>query len=567
MNRKSSLFLLPLGLSAALHWAPVAAEALDSSAQSSNLTPQFVYQVLVGEIALQRGQYGLAARALGEAAKQTRDLSLVRRATEVALFAKEYALGLEAARHWNEVDPQSLRARELLASLLLATGKLTEAQPKLVELIEQAEARRAEMFQQVVRLLANHSDKEEAFWLISALAKPYPDLPEAQLAIAQAGLATGLHRRDQIEASLAAAERAIKARPSGDHVVLVKAQILGKTSPAEAIAYLQAELALQPKQRAWRAVLAQILVEQKRYREGREQLNQLANEDSRNQELRVAAARLSAQLGEHAEAQRLLEQALGEDPRDPDQLRLLLGQLADERSDWSAAIARYRSVLPGEHYFDAQLKLAVSLGRAGKGEEARTVLAALRPTGDAQELQLTQTKAQLMRDAERHHEAFDFLVGALAVKPDSPELLYDTAMAAEKVGELSILEKHLRRLIELKPESAHAYNALGYTLVDQTARVNEGRKYIERALELSPDDPYILDSMGWALYRSGDYEAGVNWLRRAYKERPDAEIAAHLGEVLWAKGEREEAERVWQNQLKATPRNAVLLETMKRLRP
>lgn len=559
---------LVLALAAASPLSTLAAEKPDAAAVAATaFTPQTVYQVLLGEIALQRGQYGLAARALTEATKETRNTALARRATEVAVFAKEYAVGIEAARYWSELDPDSARARQLLASLLVASGKLAEAKPKLAELLVQSEDNRPEAFLQLTRLLATYKEKEEAFQLLRELAEPYPNLPEAQFAVAQAGFAAGLASLRMAEVSLAAVDKALALRPDWDSAIQLKGQILGKTSPRDGIIYLEAQVEARPKQRALRAILAQLLVEQKRYAEGRAHLNRLADENPANQELRIAAARLSVQMGEHAEAQRLLELALREEPTDPDQIRLLLGQLAEDRKQWEAAIERYRSVSRGEHHFDAQLKLATVLARAGKPTEADAVLAALKPDGDAQIVPLVQTRAQILRDGERHREAYQLLANALAERPDSPELLYDTAMAAERVGEIDVLEQHLRRLIEIKPQNAHAYNALGYTLVDRTARIEEGRKLIQHALDLAPDDAYILDSMGWALYRSGEFERSVAMLRRAYGEKADAEIAAHLGEALWAKGERDEARRVWEAQLKATPTNALLLDTMRRLLP
>lgn len=564
------LSLTPLLLCSALLLAgprPALSAEAPGAAAPSGLTPHTLYQVLLGEVALQRGQYGLAARALTEATRETRDAKLARRATEVALFAKEYAIGLDAARYWNELDPSSQRARQLLASLLVASGKLDEARPRLVELIAQSEANRGDAFLQLVRVLGSHKDKVEAFQLVRELAEPYPDLAEAQLAVAQVGLAAGLSSVRVAESSLAAAERALVLRPDWDAAIQLKGQILGKTSPKDGIAFLEAKLADKPKQRPWRAVLAQLLVEQKRYREARDQLNRLADDDPSNQELRIAAARLSVQLGEQGEAERLLETALKEEPTDPDQLRMLLGQLAEDRKQWAQAVERYRGVTRETHRFDAQLRLATVLGKSNKGEEAKAILDALKPEGETQAVQVTQTRAQLLRDAEKHRETYDFLARALAERPDSPELLYDTAMAADRVGELAVLEKHLRRLIELKPDNAHAYNALGYTLVDRTTRVEEGRKLIERALAIAPEDPYILDSMGWALFRGGDFERSIVMLRRAYQERQDAEIAAHLGEVLWVAGEREEARRIWDAQLVQTPGNTLLRETMRRLLP
>jgi Flp pilus assembly protein TadD len=184
-----------------------------------------------------------------------------------------------------------------------------------------------------------------------------------------------------------------------------------------------------------------------------------------------------------------------------------------------------------------------------------------------QRREVRQTEAQLLRDAGDNASAYAVLTQALVEYPDDPDLLYDAAMVAEKLDRLDIAEARLVRLIELRPSNAQALNALGYTLVDRTTRIADGLALIERALVLAPDDPFILDSMGWAQFRLGKFDDAEKYLRRALDERPDPEIAAHLGEVLWVKGERIRAQEVWQSQLKAAPENPVLRETMRRLVP
>jgi Flp pilus assembly protein TadD len=206
------------------------------------------------------------------------------------------------------------------------------------------------------------------------------------------------------------------------------------------------------------------------------------------------------------------------------------------------------------------------MGKQGRLEEARAYLRALDTEGD-QRVQVLIAEAQLLRDANQHRDAFDLLGKALQAQPEQPELLYDHAITAEKLARFDVLESSLRTLIRLKPDYAHAYNALGYSYAERNLRLPEARKLIERALELSPDDFYIIDSMGWVLYRMGDLKGAEAQLRRAYLGRPDAEIGAHLGEVLWQMGERAEAERVWQEMLKSHPENETLQKTLKRLRP
>jgi Flp pilus assembly protein TadD len=180
-------------------------------------------------------------------------------------------------------------------------------------------------------------------------------------------------------------------------------------------------------------------------------------------------------------------------------------------------------------------------------------------------IQVRQAEASLLRESGDSKGAYAVLEKALAEHPDSPDLLYDLAMVAEKIDRIDVAEAKLKRVIELKPDDAQALNALGYTLVDRTTRAEEGRALIERALKLSPDDPFIMDSMGWALFRLGRYDESLTYLLKAFASRPDAEIAAHLGEVLWIKGDRAKAKEIWSAQLKDSPDHPVLLETVRRL--
>ena len=219
----------------------------------------------------------------------------------------------------------------------------------------------------------------------------------------------------------------------------------------------------------------------------------------------------------------------------------------------------------GDRAWLAKLRVAAVLGKLNRVDEGRRWLADLPAVTIDQRIQVRQAEASLLREAGDAAGAYAVLEQGLAEFPDAPDLLYDVAMLAEKLDRLDVAEARLRRLIELKPDDPQALNALGYTLVDRTARTEEGRALIEKALKLSPDDPFILDSMGWALFKLGRYDDAVVYLGRAYAGRPDAEIAAHLGEVLWVKGERERAKEIWAAQLKDAPDHPVLLETMRRL--
>jgi tetratricopeptide (TPR) repeat protein len=289
--------------------------------------------------------------------------------------------------------------------------------------------------------------------------------------------------------------------------------------------------------------------------------------DPADRELEYAVAAISLQMRDYANAQRLFEELKKVGFGEPGSVAFYLGEIAEETRRYDEAIARYREVTEGDRAWLAQLRIAAVMGKQGHVEAARKFLGRLEPDGRDQEIELKQAEAQLLQDAGDYKGAYTVLTAALADEPESAELLYDAAMVAEKLDRLDEVEARLKRVIELKPDNAQALNALGYTLVDRTQRAVEGMQLIERAHALAPSDPFILDSMGWAHFRLGNLSESEKFLRRALAERPDPEIAAHLGEVLWAKGERDHAQEVWQSQLKETPDNPVLLDTVRRLAP
>ncbi|MDP1634636.1 MAG: tetratricopeptide repeat protein, partial [Gallionellaceae bacterium] len=247
--------------------------------------------------------------------------------------------------------------------------------------------------------------------------------------------------------------------------------------------------------------------------------------------------------------------------------RFYLGQIADQAGRPEDALRWYDLVAAGEHAMPAKVRAAQVLMRQNKLDEARERLAAARGSVPAGDVRLVVAEAQLLRDAGRLADAFAFLAKVLEVQPDQPDLLYEVALAAEKLGYVDVMERHLRRLIALKPDSAQAYNALGYSLADRNLRLEEAAQLIDKALSLAPDDPFILDSKGWLLFRQGNLVAALEALQKAYAQKPDAEIAAHIGEVLWTLGRSSEALAVWREATKAHPTNEVLAATIKRFVP
>ena len=532
---------------------------LRATLPDAELNQELLFKFLMSEIAAQRGDTRLAAQGYLDMAKSTRDPRLAKRATELAAYGRLQNQALEAARLWLELDKNNPQARQTLAALLVSSNKLSEAKPLLEALIT-ADGNPAAGFMQLNSLLAKHPDRNAVLAITKELAKSYPQLPEAHFAVAQAAFSAGKY--DEAAAEI---KQALDMRPDWEAGALFNAQLLQQRGSTEkAVEYLQGFLRTYPKSREVRANYARLLLNSKDLKEARAQYQLLLQDQPANADIVVTIGLLSLQMGEYESAETWLKRGLELRYRDPDSLRFYLGQVCEERKRYDEAMKYYSSVQGGDQYVPAQARYAFLLGRQNKLAEAREYLQNVQTANDEQRALLIQAEAQLLREAKDYQQSYDLLNKALEKQPENVDLLYDSAMAAEELDRIDVVEANLRKLIALKPDHAQAYNALGYTLADRTDRLKEAKGYIDKALKLSPDDPFILDSMGWVLYRLGDSKQALTYLQRAYTQRPDPEIAAHIGEVLWVRGQQQEAEKVWRDASKENPDNELLQATIKR---
>ncbi|WP_332670075.1 tetratricopeptide repeat protein [Aromatoleum sp.] len=572
MNRHLSLLTACLGLSVALA-VPAFAQtdgalgedlpataAADASLPAQELSPRVLYTFLLAEIAGARGQVDVSLQAYLDLAQRTRDPRIAKRAVEVALFARDTQAAAEAARIWAEAEPESGEARRVLANVLSGGAEeLDQVQIQLARLLAQSPEQIENHLMSLNRAFARVTDKAAVKEIIHRLTEPYADRPEAHFARAQAAIATD----DEME-SLAAIETALKLRPDWEPAILFKAQLLAQgDAPDDALALLKAHLDRNPESRSTRLTYARALVSAREFDAARDQFRTLLDAAPEDRDLMYAVGLLSAQLEDYDAAVPLLERALEAGHPEANGIRLNLGQIAERRNDPARALQWYRSVEQGRNHLDAQVRIASVLAGEGKLKEAREHLQRIDADEDTRK-RLRIAEAQLLRTAGNESEAFALLDAELRQTPDDPDLLYESAMLAEQMGSTGVMEGRLRKLIALKPDHAHAHNALGYSLADRGERLEEAESLITRALELTPGDPFILDSMGWVRFRRGNPEEALRHLERAYGLRPDPEIAAHLGEVLWAMKREADATRVWNEALRAHPDNSVLKNVMQR---
>jgi tetratricopeptide (TPR) repeat protein len=535
-------------------------ESEQSRLPNQDLTPSMLFDFLLAETALQRGDTEIGLRTYLKLAKSTQDPRVAQRATEAALQARQPAFALEAAKIWTEFDPESIPARQMMAALLVHFDRLDEARPHLEKLLAVAGDKIDDAFMQLNSLLVRSPNKSAIFELVKQLAQPYPDLPEAHFAESQAAWFA-----ERFDIALEEMKKALALRPEWEMAAIYEGRILARESNARAIEFFDDYLKRYPKANDTRITYARLLLAERDYSKAREQFQKLLTENPDNPDVAVAVGLLSLELQNYDVAESNFKRALELGYRDPGMLRFYLGGISEKKQQIPQALNWYRSVMDGTQFIPAQIKYAILLSRTGRMKEGLQHLQQLPVANDQQRAQVIIAEAQLLRESGAYRKAFQLLSSGLEKLPDSPELLYDRALAAEKIGKADIMEQDLRKLIGLRPDHAHAYNALGYGIAEHSSRrLPEALELIEKAIKLSPVDPYIIDSLGWVHYRMGDINQGLSYLRQAFAMNPDPEIAAHLGEVLWMQGMKDEAKEIWQTALKNHPGNEALIGVMKK---
>jgi len=533
------------------------------------LTRDILFRLLSADLAYQRGQWKTAYGISMRVAKQTRDPRIARRAAEIAISARQPAEAMTAVRLWHELAPHSEDATKYYLGFVLIGDDLAEAKPIFVQRLKEASlpVRGILMFQ-IQRLLAGTKGKAKAFALLEELLSPYMDTAEAHIALAQGAFNKGDKAR-----AIAEAHKALTIKPDSELAVLTLAQ--SSENVAQAVQSLSVFIAAYPKSREVRLAYARMLVNQKKYEQARKEFEVVLELQPQDTSTLYSLGILSAQANDPKNAERYLtayldaleKQQGGE--RDPAQVMLLLAQLADERGDSDAALKWLAQIEPhsGRNaiYVSAQIRSAQISAKRGDLGEARRKLASLETTEAEEQVQIILAEAQIMRDANQTQEAFEKLEAGLKKFPKNTSLLYDYAMAAEKLDKLVVMEAALKKIMEIEPNSQQAYNALGYSLADRNLRLEEAYKLIDNALKLAPNDAFIMDSMGWVQFRLGKLKEAEDWLRRSYEKRQEAEVTAHLGEVLWVTGRQDEAKKIWREGVAKDPKNDTLKSTLKRL--
>jgi len=539
--------------------APEPAVASEPATTSTGVDADTLYKLLVAEFAGRRGELDLAVSSYLEVARDTRDPAVAERAVRVAVFARDQQGGLEAARLWTEVAPDSKEAQQVYATLLVRGGEVTLAVEHFERLVASSGDAADQQLRRIAQLLNHEKDREAALAVMRKLAERYPESVDAQF-----GLARLLARASKLEEATTVLTAVLALDGGNESAAVLRARLLQRQDrTADALAGLAGFLAANPEARSARTAYARLLVDAKRYEDARGEFERLVTSVPDNPDLRYALALLLLQTERRNQAEPHFRQ-LAEGRKRRDSAWFYLGQIAEARGGAEEALADYRRVADGEHALDARVRAALLLSRQGRIDEARAYLRGYRSRAPAEAIRIHRAEAELLTRAERFADAMAVYDAALEEFPQNSDLLYARAMVAEKMGRIDLLERDLRSVLARDPDNADALNALGYTLADRTDRLEEALGYIERAYAIKPDDHYVVDSMGWVMYRMGRHREALELLRRAFGMRGDPEIAAHLGEVLWVTGARDEARKIWQAALQGTPDHKALREVIQR---
>lgn len=522
---------------------------------------QFIYQSLLSEIAVQRGAVKTAVVTYIDLARKTNDGRIARRATELALQAQDIALASEAARLWLNLEPESQAALQTLTAITAENNQTPETlEASLKAQLSQQAAKRGALLMQLPQLMGRFKDAKLNREAMLRLSEPYLHLPEAHYV---RSIAAALAQ--DTDSAMAEAATALEQRPDWEDAIVLLWRVSPAARQSETVKRLKAFGDQNPKAAEARLSYIRWLAQEKRREEVVQTTQQLLNDFPDNDDLRYASMSVLVEAGELRGAETLLRQLIERGYRETDLLKLQLGQLTEEQAQPEAALKAYAEVQPGQYFASAAERQARLLFKLGRLDEARKLLQDAIQTQPTDIIPLQLAEADILRMANKPAASFDVLELVLALDADNIDALYMSALAAESLGKYEIMEHRLRRVIELKPDYAHAYNALGYSFADRNVHLDEAEKLLAQAIKLAPEDPAILDSVGWLRFRQGDYPAARAFIQKAMKLFNDPEIVMHNIEILWVSGQKDEARAMFKEIRKTERANDQLKKLENRL--
>lgn len=535
-------------------------EKVKQKEQKSSIDPEILFTLLTAELAGQRGQYDIALDGYIEVAKRTQDAKFSERAVMIAMYVKNSNKTKEALGLWLRQDPKNLSARKIAALLALRSGNKSEATEHLnAMLIYDATG-----FESALLELAGVIQKEGRvdiiYDVLDELSKQHKD--NAEIYFIQSLLALQKKDKNLAETKI---QQTLRLKPDWEKAVILQAQIAvfgGDFNKAKLL--LSDASDKYPNNSKINRMLAQILIKTGGYKEAIELYKKIILADPKDFESQFAEGLVHLQLDQDQQAEDVFKKML-EQPDWRYQACFYLGKLEEKQGNEKKALSWFDQVTEGPFAFDASVSAISLLQKEKHLEEAGSRLSLLQMKFPRQKLQLVLVQAELYNQQKKYDEAISTLSNALTDFPNQKELLYTRALILERINKLDLAEIDLKKILAIDPNNFEALNALGYTLLNNSGRYVEAEKLLQKALDLEPNEAVIIDSFGWLQFKLGHLDQALKYLQQAYERQPENEIAAHLAEVLWVLGRKDEARTVFERAIKGSPDDEYLQDFKKRI--
>jgi tetratricopeptide (TPR) repeat protein len=560
-NAQARLMSLAQSTSLATPSRQAAGPVRRASPMTERQEADLVYKILAAEIAGRRGRVDLAAQNYSDAANATDDPRVSERAVKLALYSRDFDRADGAVRRWVELEPDSVDAWQHRAQVSLRQKNVDDTTNALEQVINLSDEPPSMVIGNVVNSILRQSDSEVGAQVLDQLGERFPDSADTQYGIGRFAMSRG-----ERETALKAFEKALEIDPDNVEALLSRARLQVETGNVDdALQPVEDFLASNDDNVAGQLGYARLLVEAGKYERATTRFDIISEQFPDDADAFLTIGLLALEIKRVRQAEEYLERVIELDQH-LDEAYYYLARISDSGRDYQKAIDRYQSVQGGDNFFSAQIRSAELHGLVGEVEKGRELITNLKTYTDepAIQIELITSESRLLNSDDQHEESLSVLSDGLSRYPDDASLLYARALVAERLDKREMFEADLQKVITAQPDNGYALNALGYFLVDRNERLDEAEKYLTRAIELQPSDPAIIDSVGWLYYRQKRYDEAIEMLRKAYDILPDAEIAAHLGEVLWVTGDEASATQVWEEALKTSPDDDVLNEVMQK---
>ena len=535
-------------------------EKAKAKEDKTSIDPDVLFMLLTAELAGQRGQYDIALEGYMEAAKRVHDPRFAERAAMIAMYMKDSNKTNEAVALWVRQDPKNQTARKIAALSALRAGNKKAATEHLNMLLNIDPAGFENAVLELAGVLQKDGKINTLYDALDTLSVQHPD--QAVIFYMQSLLAM---QKKEIYLAESKIQQALKVRPGWDKALIFQAQIAVFSGDLNKAKTLLKEASLKyPDNNKISKILAQVLIKAEDYDAAAEVYQDIISADPKDIESQFALGLVYLQVDKDEQAEDVFKKLL-EQPEWKYQASFYLGKIEEKHDHSKKALVWFDKVTDGPFVFDASISAISLLAKDKQFDEANSRLSLLQSKFPKQKLRLLLVQAELYSQQKQYEKAFNLLTEALVDFPDQKELLYTRALMAERVNKPDIAEADLKKILAMDPDNVEALNALGYTLLNKPDRYADAEKYLQHALSLEPDAAVIIDSYGWLQFKLGNNEKALDYLQQAYEKQPENEIAAHLAEVLWVLGRKDEARKLFNKAIKDAPDDEYLLDFQRRI--